>query len=157
MRRDSDQSNGGVYGNAYAGEKDRNVDALLQWTLSDAQALSLEAGHGVQQAFIDASLEKQDEGAWGASELKRSSLALNHDGRWRFGTSRLSAYWTEYTNDIGATGRSEATDTIIEGSLTTPFTLGVEHQFAAGGQWKRQQRPTPTPSAARRSTTPATR
>ncbi|MBO8044523.1 TonB-dependent receptor, partial [Pseudomonas aeruginosa] len=51
MRRDSDRSNGGVYGNAYAGEKDRNVDALLQWKLSDAQELSLEAGHGVQQAF----------------------------------------------------------------------------------------------------------
>jgi len=139
MRRDSDRSNGGVYGNAYAGEKDRNVDALLQWKLSDAQELSLEAGHGVQQAFIDASLEKQDEGAWGASELKRSSLALNHDGKWRFGNSKISAYWTEYRNDIGAAGRSEATDTIIDGSLTTPFTLGVEHQFAVGGQWKRQE------------------
>ncbi|MFH7422793.1 TonB-dependent receptor, partial [Pseudomonas syringae pv. tagetis] len=83
--------------------------------------------------------ERQDEGAWGASELKRSSLALSHDGKWRFGNSKLSAYWTEYRNDIGATGRSEATDTIIEGSLTTPFTLGVEHQFAVGGQWKRQE------------------
>ncbi len=139
MRRDSDRSNGGVYGNAYAGEKDRNVDALLQWKLSEAQEVSLEAGHGVQQAFIAQALEKQDEGAWGASELKRSSLALNHDGKWDFGTSKLSAYWTEYKNDIGATGRSEATDTIIEGSLSTPFTLGVDHQFAVGGQWKRQE------------------
>ncbi|MBS9727271.1 TonB-dependent receptor domain-containing protein, partial [Stutzerimonas stutzeri] len=94
---------------------------------------------GVQQAFIDTALEQQDEGAWGASELKRSSLALNHDGTWSFGNSKISAYWTEYKNDIGATGRSEATDTIIEGSLTTPFTLGVEHQFAVGGQWKRQE------------------
>ncbi|MGM3150827.1 hypothetical protein ACS22U_24035, partial [Escherichia coli] len=111
-RRDSDRSNGGVYGNAYAGEKDRNVDALLQWKLSDAQDVSLEAGHGVQQAFIDTALEQQDEGAWGTSELKRNSLALNHDGTWSFGTSRISAYWTEYKNDIGATGRSEATDTI---------------------------------------------
>ncbi|MGM3262713.1 hypothetical protein ACS22S_27400, partial [Klebsiella pneumoniae] len=58
MRRDSDRSNGGVYGNAYAGEKDRNVNVLLQWKLSDAQDVSLEAGHGVQQAFIDTALEQ---------------------------------------------------------------------------------------------------
>ncbi len=77
--------------------------------------------------------------ARGASELKRSSLALNHNGKWSFGNSKISAYSTEYRNNIGATGRSEATDTIIEGNLTTPFTLGVEHQFAVGDQWKRQE------------------
>ncbi len=139
MRRDSDRSNGGLYGNAYAGEKDRNVDALLSWTLSDAQKISVEAGHGVQQSFASQALEAEGDGAWGASELKRSSLALNHDGQWDFGSSRLSAYWTEYRNDIGPTGRSEATDRIVEGSISSPFTLGVEHQFTVGGQWKRQQ------------------
>jgi outer membrane receptor for ferrienterochelin and colicins len=138
MRRDSDQSNHGVYGNAYAGEKDRTVDALLQWKLSDAQELSLEAGHGVQQAFIDASLESRTK-APGEPVSSSAARWRSTDGTWSFGTSRLSAYWTEYKNDIGATGRSEATDTIIEGSLTTPFTLGVEHQFAVGGQWKRQE------------------
>ncbi len=139
MRRESDRSNGGVEGNAYAGEKDRNVDALLKWDVGERQALSFEAGHGVQQAFASPALEAEGEGAWGASELKRSNLALNHDGQWAFGTSRLSAYWTGYRNDIGPNGRSEATDRIIEGSLGTPFTLGVEHQLSVGGQWKRQE------------------
>lgn len=139
MRRESDRSTGGVEGNAYAGEKDRNVDALLKWDVSERQALSFEAGHGVQQAFASPALEAEGEGAWGASELKRSNLALNHDGQWAFGTSRLSAYWTGYRNDIGPNGRSEATDRIIEGSLGTPFTLGVEHQLSVGGQWKRQE------------------
>ena len=139
LRRESDRSNGGVEGNAYAGEKDRNVDALLKWDVSERQALSFEAGHGVQQAFASPALEAEGEGAWGASELKRSNLALNHDGQWTFGTSRLSAYWTGYRNDIGPNGRSQATDRIIEGSLGTPFTLGVEHQLSVGGQWKRQE------------------
>lgn len=139
LRRESDRSNGGVEGNAYAGEKDRNVDALLKWDVSERQALSFEAGHGVQQAFASPALEAEGEGAWGASELKRSNLALNHDGQWAFGTSRLSAYWTGYRNGIGPNGRSEATDRIIEGSLGTPFTLGVEHQLSVGGQWKRQE------------------
>ncbi|KAF1014942.1 MAG: Colicin I receptor [Stenotrophomonas maltophilia] len=139
MRRDSDSSNGGVYGNAYAGEKDRNVDALLEWRPSERQTISLEAGNGVQQAFASQALEKEGDGAWGASELKRTSLGLSHDGSWDFGTSKISAYRTEYKNDIGPTGRSEATDTIVEGSLTTPFTWGVDHQLAVGGQWKRQE------------------
>ncbi len=71
----------------------------------------------MQQAFIDASLEKQDEGAWGASELKRSSLALNHDGTWSFGTPG-SARTGRIQERHRRHGRSEATDTIIEGSLT---------------------------------------
>ena len=139
MRRDSDTSNGGLSGNANAGEKDRNIDALLQWRPSERHSFSLEAGQGVQQAFAAQALEKEGDYAWGASELKRTSLGLSHDGNWSFGTSRLSAYRTEYRNDIGIGGRSEAKDSIVEGSLGTPFTLGVEHQFTVGGQWKRQQ------------------
>lgn len=137
--RDSDRSNGGVYGNAYGGEKDRNVDALLDWKLSEAQSLQFEAGHGVQQAFASASLEDQGDGAWGASELKRTSLSLSHTGNGSFGTSKVTGYWTEFKNDIGPTGRSQARDTILEGSLSTPFTLWVDHQLSVGGQWKRQQ------------------
>jgi len=137
--RDSDRSNGGVYGNAYGGEKDRNVDALLDGKLSEAQSLQFEAGHGVQQAFASASLEDQGDGAWGASELKRTSLSLSHTGNGSFGTSKVTGYWTEFKNDIGPTGRSQARDTILEGSLSTPFTLWVDHQLSVGGQWKRQQ------------------
>ncbi len=137
--RESDRGNGGLYGNAYAGQKDRNVDALLDWKLGERQSLALEAGHGVQQAYIAPSLEAGDESAWGASELKRSSLSLSHDGRWSFGTSKITGYWTRFQNDIGPNGRSEAKDAILEGSLGTPFTLGVEHQLSVGGQWKRQQ------------------
>ncbi|MCC7633646.1 TonB-dependent receptor domain-containing protein [Stenotrophomonas rhizophila] len=137
--RESDRSNGGVYGNAYGGEKDRNVDALLDWKISPAQSLQLEAGHGVQQAYASASLEEQGDGAWGASELKRTSLSLSHNGNWSFGTSKVTGYWTEFKNDIGPTGRSQARDMILEGSLGTPFTLWVDHQLSVGGQWKRQQ------------------
>lgn len=137
--RASDRSNGGIYGNAYGGEKDRNVDALLDWTLSEAQSLQLEAGHGVQQAFASTSLEDEGDGAWGASELKRSSLSLSHNGNWSFGTSKVTGYWTEFKNDIGPTGRAQAKDMILEGSLSSPFTLWVDHQLSVGGQWKRQQ------------------
>ena len=137
--RASDRSNGGVYGNAYGGEKDRNVDALLDWKLSDAQSLQFEAGYGVQQAFASTSLEDEGDGAWGASELKRTSLSLSHNGNWSFGTSKVTGYWTEFKNDIGPTGRSQAKDMILEGSLSTPFTLWVDHQLSVGGQWKRQQ------------------
>ena len=137
--RDSDRSNGGVYGNAYGGEKDRNFDALLDWTLSDTQSLQFEAGYGVQQAFASTSLEDEGDGAWGASELKRTSLSLSHTGNWSFGTSKITGYWTEFKNDIGPTGRSEAKDMILEGSLSTPFTLWVDHQLSVGGQWKRQE------------------
>ena len=137
--RDSDRSNGGVYGNAYGGEKDHNFDALLDWTLSDAQSLQFEAGYGVQQAFASTSLEDEGDGAWGASELKRTSLSLSHTGNWSFGTSKVTGYWTEFKNDIGPTGRSEAKDMILEGSLSTPFTLWVDHQLSVGGQWKRQE------------------
>lgn len=136
--RDSDRSNGGVYGNAYGGEKDRNFDALLDWKLSDAQSLQFEAGYGVQQAFASTSLEDEGDGAWGASELKRTSLSLSHTGNWSFGTSKVTGYWTEFKNDIGPTGRSEAKDMILEGSLSTPFTLWVDHQLSVGGQWKRR-------------------
>ncbi|MEG2804098.1 TonB-dependent receptor [Stenotrophomonas sp.] len=137
--RESDRSNGGVYGNAYAGEKDRNVDALLDWTLSEAQSLQLEAGYGVQQAFASTALEDEGDYAWGASELKRTSLSLSHNGNWSFGTSKVTGYWTEFKNDIGPTGRSQARDMIVEGSLSTPFTLWVDHQLSVGGQWKRQE------------------
>ena len=137
--RDSDRSNAGVYGNAYGGEKDRNFDALLDWKLSDAQSLQFEAGYGVQQAFASTSLEDEGDGAWGASELKRTSLSLSHTGNWSFGTSKVTGYWTEFKNDIGPTGRSEAKDMILEGSLSTPFTLWVDHQLSVGGQWKRQE------------------
>ncbi len=137
--RDSDRSNGGMYGNAYGGEKDRNFDVLLDWTLSDAQSLQFEAGYGVQQAFASTSLEDEGDGAWGASELKRTSLSLSHTGNWSFGTSKVTGYWTEFKNDIGPTGRSEAKDMILEGSLSTPFTLWVDHQLSVGGQWKRQE------------------
>ena len=137
--RASDRSNGGVYGNAYGGEKDRNVDALLDWKISQAQSLQLEAGHGVQQAYASTSLEDEGDGAWGASELKRTSLSLSHNGNWSFGTSKVTGYWTEFKNDIGPTGRSQAKDMILEGSLSTPFTLWVDHQLSVGGQWKRQQ------------------
>ena len=137
--RDSDRSNGGMYGNAYGGEKDRNFDALLDWKLSDAQSLQFDAGYGVQQAFASTSLEDEGDGAWGASELKRTSLSLSHTGNWSFGTSKVTGYWTEFKNDIGPTGRSEARDMILEGSLSTPFTLWVDHQLSVGGQWKRQE------------------
>ncbi|MCF7751704.1 TonB-dependent receptor [Bacillus subtilis subsp. subtilis] len=137
--RDSDRSNGGVYGNAYGGEKDRNFDALLDWKMSEAQSLQLEAGYGVQQAFASTTLEDEGDGAWGASELKRTSLSLSHNGNWSFGTSKVTGYWTQFKNDIGPTGRSEAKDMILEGSLSTPFTLWVDHQLSVGGQWKRQQ------------------
>lgn len=130
---DLDCFNGGVYGNVYVGEKDCNVDVLLQWKLSDVQELLLEVGYGVQQVFIDVLLEKQDEGVWGVSEFKCSLLVFNYDGRWCFGNLKISVYWIEYKNDIGVVGCFEVIDMIIEGSLIMLFIFGVEYQFVVGG------------------------
>lgn len=134
---------------ATGGSRSLNLDALLDWRLADNQTLSLDLKRGVRRAESSRATHVNRWGevapvvpGWGLDKLIQTGYGLTHTGRFDQTNTRLSAYHTRYRSDIisteWATSGNNSEESIIEGQIDTPITLGVAQILTGGFQWKRE-------------------
>ena len=146
----SDRSKPGIAGSratGQSGSRDQNANLKFDYTPNDIHTLSLELGYGLQEdnpSTKKQTVNGQEQSvlSWGPTELEHRSVSLSHDGKWSFGDSKLTAYYNDYDQsqqtDSGPTTQ-KSKETIVEGNMNIPFTLGVEHVATVGGQWKSEE------------------
>ena len=129
-------------GSGTTGSQDQNYNAMLHYKPSDNHAVSVEAGHSIQKnekgSRINPATGAEVVTNWGVSELEHNSFSISHDGEWKIGKSKLSAYYNDYDSSI-ADSKTKSNELIVEGNLTIPFEAVFDQVLTVGGQWKKQE------------------
>ncbi|TGV05175.1 TonB-dependent receptor, partial [Alcaligenaceae bacterium 429] len=135
-RRSADDLAGGS-----SGSRKQNANVLLNWDITANQSISVEAAQGVQRSL--ASSETNANGnpvvsAWGSSKLVHTYYGLSHNGTYGQYSSKLNLYHNKYENKGSSVG-SNSSETVFDGSVDIPYTLGVDGLLTTGFQWKREE------------------
>lgn len=135
-RRSADDIVGGS-----SGSRKQNANVLVNWDLTDNQSISVEAAQGVQRSLASAETNANGNpvvSAWGSSKLVHTYYGLSHNGTYGQYSSKLNLYHNKYENKGSSVG-SNSSETVFDGSVDIPYTLGVDGILTAGFQWKREE------------------
>lgn len=144
------------FGGGREGSKLRSFGAQLDWDINPDHALSFNYLQSRRETLLGPNAAGSNPLAnvatRGPRQMDREELALGYTGDLGFATSKFSVTRSQYTNQTTApviennrlTGRSYAaeavaTDLVVDGSLSIPFTWGVPHTLSIGAQWQRNE------------------
>ncbi len=157
------------WGGGREGTKRRSLGGRLDWDINLDHRLSFDYQHGEWRTLPAPEGDVSNPGGFTASsftrgpaKMERESLGLSYAGNHSFGTSELSVNQIEYKNDTTApliqdgqlvekdppdprdpyvsyATKAVAKDLIVDGSLSMPFTLGLDQLLTVGGQWQRSE------------------
>ncbi|MGO3869587.1 MAG: TonB-dependent receptor domain-containing protein [Alcaligenes sp.] len=144
------------FGGGREGSKLKSFGARLDWEINEDHDLSLNYLNSRRNTVVGpnpaGSNPLASTATRGPRQMDREELSLSHTGYYSFGTSKLSVTRTKYENATtapviannqltGATYPTEAVakDLVIDGSLSMPFTLGLEQTLTVGAQWQRNE------------------
>ncbi len=154
------------WGGGREGAKRQSLGARLDWDINDQHKLSLDVQRAEWKTLGGPSPSTSNPGGFaaaattrGPSNMERESTSLTHQGKYSFGTSKLSLSHSKYSNETtapriengqfvpvpGGTAtqtyntHSVSEDLILDGSVTMPFKWGFDQMLTVGAQWQRQE------------------
>lgn len=144
------------FGGGREGSKLRSFGAQLDWDINPDHALALNYRTARRNTLSGPNPAGSNPGTSistrGPAQMDRDELGLTYTGEHGFGTSRFAVTRTQYQNQTTApeivdnqlTGRTfpseaVATDLVVDGSLTVPFSFGVDQSLTMGAQWQRNE------------------
>lgn len=144
------------------GVRNKDLNALLRFDLSDEQTLELESGFS-RQGNIYAGERAQDHSTTLANTsallgretntMYRQTAAVTHRGDWEFGTSQLGLSYENTRNrrmaealaggpETGISGQDKSTSELdnyrLFGELNLPLELGFHQTLTVGGEYIRE-------------------
>lgn len=157
------------WGGGREGTKLRSFGGRLDWDINPDHRLSLNYQRGEWRTLPAPEGDASNPGGFsaasftrGPAKMERENVGLSYAGQHDFGTSKLSVNQIEYRNDTTAPlirdgqlveknppnprdpyvaydTKAVAKDLIVDGSLSMPFTFGVDQFLTVGGQWQRSE------------------
>ena len=145
------------------GVRNKDIDALLRWAMSDEQTLEFESGFS-RQGNIYAGERAQDHASTLANTrgllgretntMYRQTASVTHHGDWEFGTSKLGLAYENSRNrrmseglaggpETGINGQTKSTSELqsyrLNGELNLPLELGFEQVVTVGAEYVRDE------------------
>ncbi|QLF93908.1 TonB-dependent receptor [Pseudomonas sp. ABC1] len=143
------------WGGGREGSKLRSFGGQLSWDITEDHELSLHYQKAERRTLpgpnAAGSNPTANASTRGPREMDREEFGLSYAGGHGFATSKLSINRTEYrnkttgpviVNNVNAGNvptEAVATDLVVDGSVTAPFSLGVEQSLTLGAQWQRNE------------------
>ena len=141
------------WGSGTEGKRRYNYEAELGWDINDNHQVSIGTTQGQEKGLEGETESGTEINLRGATLVKRESYFVNYQGLFDFGNVKLTAYQNKYRNQAsnipeiiggaltGNTYESDlwSKDQIIEGSISIPFELLVEHDLTVGAQWMKEE------------------
>ncbi|SDN50632.1 outer membrane receptor for ferrienterochelin and colicins [Lutimaribacter pacificus] len=131
-----------------AEQQDFDISGRLTWTPTDDHEIALEYGRTRIKRFTNPGYSLDPTADPDRQDNIRKDIALSYVGHWGTTTTELSFQreFGERTNYDWAPGyfvenpRSpEIVNSVVDGKVTTPFTLAGEHTFVGGFQFRRAE------------------
>lgn len=145
------------------GVRNKDIDALLRWDMTNEQTLEFETGFS-RQGNIYAGERAQDHpttvanttGLFGreTNTMYRQTAGVTHRGDWEFGTSKVGLSYENSRNrrmaeglaggpETGISGQSKSTSEFesyrLNGELNLPLELGFDQVVTIGAEYVRDE------------------
>lgn len=116
--------------------RDRNINAKLSFLINPDHSITLAGGHSDLEYRDTPGLSIAANAARADDDHNRDYYSLAYEGKWDFGTSRLSVYrenedFATFSNG-NLLNKPELTNTTVDASLNVPFGA---HNVTVGGQY----------------------
>ncbi|MCC9624508.1 TonB-dependent receptor [Thalassospira sp. MA62] len=133
-----------VGGNNSDGSRDYDASGRFTWMPDDKQTIDLELGYGEERYDPYLAPGETDSSK---TKITRGTASLQHVGDWDFGTTTITAYTEQASNEGNHTDRSGAllTNSIdvasytLDGKVSMPTEILVKQDLTLGGEYRYEE------------------